>query len=283
MKKDKISTDAILIVLDTNLKFQSIALILNILETQPVGTRIFVVYVYDKKIDLIDYQELVNNTYKFFGFGSQRDFIEILFMEEDEVVKLTSSFAIPEGSHITRAAFLRLYISELLPSNIEKVLYLDIDILINSNLIELFNFHFLTPICAAINVPESLGKGQHLQGHDAPYFNSGVLLINMKKWRELELLEKFIKVGTKEIYPYLDQDILNIVFRNNWTQLSREFNYLHLYGSDENDPSYSDFPRIIHFAGDKPWHETPVTQFVSKYRKNFNRIRPLHNSLKDRN
>jgi lipopolysaccharide biosynthesis glycosyltransferase len=103
----------------------------------------------------------------------------------------------------------------------------------------------------------------------------------MKKWREMKLLDQFIEIGSQRIYPFVDQDILNIVFRNNWTRLGREFNYLHLYGSDENDPSYSDFPSIIHFAGSKPWNETSVTQFVSKYRRNFNKIRPLHKLLMD--
>ena len=270
-----------MIVLDSILRFQSIALILNILETQPGGTRIIVIYVNDDETDRLEFQALVDSTYKHFGFDSQKDFIKIQFMQASEVTKLTSCFAIPEGSYITSATFLRLYISELLPDTIKRVLYLDIDVLINSSLEALFSLKFATPICAVLNVPESLGNGEHLQGHNSSYFNSGVMLIDMEKWRELNLLDEFIKVGSHKIYPYVDQDVLNIVFRNNWTRLGREFNYLHLYNSNENDMSYSEFPSIIHFAGSKPWNETTVTQFVSKYRKNFNKIRPLHRLLMD--
>jgi lipopolysaccharide biosynthesis glycosyltransferase len=274
-------TNAILISLDSKLKFQSIALVLNILETQPVGTRIIVFYAYEDELDRSDYLELLDRTYKHFRFENQKEYLETLFLSAKEVAELTSTFLIPTGSYITNATFLRLFISKLLPSDVEKVLYLDIDILINSNLEDLFSLDFSTPICAAINVPNSLGRGEHLEGHNAPYFNSGVLLINMSKWRTMNLLEQFIKVGSQKEFPFVDQDILNIVFRNNWTQLGREYNYLHLYGSGENDPSYCAFPSIIHFAGNKPWNETPVTQFVSKYRKNFNRIRPIHDSLRD--
>jgi len=281
MKIRSKSTEAILIVLDSNLKFQAASLILNILETQPEGTSIIVIYVYVDETDRLVFQDLVDGTYKHFKFDNQRDFMEIMFMKSEEAIRLTSCFRIPEGSHITNPTFLRLYISELLPSEIEKVLYLDIDILINSSLEPLFSLNFSTPICAELNVPKALGNGEHLQGHNAPYFNAGVMLINMKKWREMKLLDQFIEIGSQRIYPFVDQDILNIVFRNNWTRLGREFNYLHLYGSDENDPSYSDFPSIIHFSGSKPWNETSVTQFVSKYRRNFNKIRPLHNLLMD--
>jgi lipopolysaccharide biosynthesis glycosyltransferase len=274
-------TNAMLISLDSKLKFQSIALVLNILETQPVGTRIIVFYAYEDESDRSDYLELLDRTFKHFRFENQRDCLETMFLSAKEVAELTNTFLIPAGSYITNATFLRLFISELLPNDVEKVLYLDIDILINSNLEDLFSLDFSTPICAAINVPGSLGRGEHLEGHNAPYFNSGVLLINMGKWRTMNLLEHFIKVGSQKEFPFVDQDILNIVFRDNWTHLGREYNYLHLYGSGENDASYCAFPSIIHFAGNKPWNETPVTQFVSKYRKNFNRIRPLHDLLRD--
>jgi lipopolysaccharide biosynthesis glycosyltransferase len=281
MKIRSKSTEAILIVLDSNLRFQAASLILNILESQTDGTRIIVIYVYGDETDRLEFQRLVDGIYKYFKYDSQKDFIEIMFMKSEEAMGLTSCFGIPEGSHITSPTFLRLYISELLPSEIEIVLYLDIDILINSSLEPLFSLNFTTPICAELNVPKALGNGKHLQGHDAPYFNAGVMLINMKKWREMKLLDEFIQVGSQRIYPFVDQDILNIVFRNNWTRLGREFNYLHQYGSEEIDMSYSDFPSVIHFAGNKPWNETSVTQFVSKYRRNFNKIRPLHNLLMD--
>ena len=281
MKTENMPTNAFLIVLDTNLKFQSIALILNILETQPQRTRVIVIYVYEDEFDRIEYQTLIDSTYEKYGFAHQLEFIEIKFMEAKEANELTSCFSIPVGSHITSATFLRLYISELLPSDVEKVLYLDIDVMINSSLDDLFAMNFSTPICAELNVPRSLGRGEHLQGHNASYFNSGVMLIDMKKWKDLNLLNQFIKIGSQETYPFVDQDILNIVFRNNWTRIGREFNYLHLYGSGEDDPAYGEFPKIIHFAGSKPWNETSLTQYVSKYRRNFNKIRQLHALLKD--
>ena len=256
------------------------ALVVNILQTQPKDSRVVIFYVYDDSKDLQEYQDLVNAAAAMFSSTQQRLIINMKFISKNEANELTRTFRVPEGSPITRTAFLRLFFERWLPTDIKTVLYLDIDILINSNLEQLYNKEFSTVLCAELNVPNSLAIGSHLSGHNAPYFNSGVLLINVSKWKELNLESKFMEIGSREAYPFLDQDILNISFRNQWTRLGRGFNYLHLYGSHENDNSYSEFPSIVHFAGVKPWKQVPLTQYVAQYRTNFNQIRSLHPLLR---
>lgn len=275
------SVNAILLILDSNLKFQSIALLLNIIETQPNHVQVLILYVYDNEKDRLEYQELINKCLTTFKFENKSKYLEVRFISSEEANTLTKTFEIREGNPITRTAFLRLFFIRWIPHNIEKILYLDIDILVSSSFYELFSLDFTTPICAELNVPATLGRGSHLDGHDSPYFNSGVLLINVEKWKAMDLEEKFLAIGSTQLYPFLDQDILNIVFKNNWTRIGRSFNFLHFYGLDEKDPSYSTNPRIIHFAGSKPWSQTPITQYVALYRHNFNRIRKLHYSLLD--
>jgi lipopolysaccharide biosynthesis glycosyltransferase len=107
------------------------------------------------------------------------------------------------------------------------------------------------------------------------------MLINMSKWKDLKLEESFLEIGARRAYLFLDQDILNIRFRNNWTRLGRRYNYFHQYGLGEIDLSFSEEPIIVHFVGLKPWKEVPQTQFVVEYRHNFNRIRSLHVRLAD--
>jgi lipopolysaccharide biosynthesis glycosyltransferase len=281
MKTYRNSRHSILIILDSNLKFQSLALVVNILQTQPKDSRLVVFYVYDDSNDLQEYQDLLNAATIMFSSTKQSLVIDIKFISKDEANDLTRMFRVPERSPITRTAFLRLFFERWLPKDIDIVLYLDIDILINSNLEQIYYKEFSTALCAELNVPNSLSIGSHLSGHDAPYFNSGVLLINVSKWKELNLESKFIEIGSREAYPFLDQDILNIAFRNQWTRLGRRFNYLHLFGSQENDNSYSEFPSIVHFAGVKPWKQVPLTQYVAQYRTNFDQIRSLHPLLRN--
>jgi lipopolysaccharide biosynthesis glycosyltransferase len=274
-------TKSFLIILDSNLKFQSLALVLNLLETQGSGRRILIYYVYDSVDDKLEYRELVNSVYQSFGFSNQIEYLEIKAISNEEADELTKAFSIIEGNPITKTSFLRLFFTNWLPEDIERVIYLDIDVYVNSNLEELFNMTFSTPICAGLNVPSTLAIGDHLVGHESPYFNAGVLLVDVIKWRAMDLEDTFIEIGSRQAYPFLDQDVLNIVFKNKWTRLARQFNYLHLFGSNEHDADYAEFPRIIHFAGSKPWKQSPLTQYVAQYRQNFNRIRKLHGLTTD--
>ena len=274
-------SNSMLMILDSNLKFQSLALLLNILETQSAGLRIIIFYVYDDDSDLEEYLALVKKTLLFFGFGSQEEFVEVKSISTKMADDLTKNFELRSDFPITRTSFLRLFLSKWLPEDIQKLIYIDIDILIKSNLQELFEREFDTPICAELCVPVSLSRGEHLEGQRSPYFNSGVMLINMNEWRSLELEESFLEIGSKRPYLFLDQDILNLRFQNNWTRLGRKYNYFHLYGLEEFDLSFSEVPSIIHFVGLKPWKEVPQTQFVVEYRNNFNRIRSLDSRLAD--
>ena len=268
-------------ILDSNLKFQSLALLLNILETQSPEARVVIFYVYDDNSDLQEYFQLVKETIFVFGFEHQKDLVEVKFISTEIADELTKDFALRSDFPITRTAFLRLFLTKWLPEDIETLLYVDVDILIKSNLQELFEKEFDTPICAELCFPRSLSRGEHLDGDNSPYFNSGVLLINMNEWRKLNLEDSFIEIGSNGAYLFLDQDILNIRFRNNWTRLGRKYNYFHQYGLGESDLSFSESPSIVHFVGLKPWKEVTQTQFVAEYRENFNKIRVLDSGLAD--
>ena len=273
--------NAFLIISDSNLKFQSLSLLLNIFETQKNKTQVFVFYVYDNLEDKNQYENLLvkmNATFTGIVYSGKT---EVFYISKSEVDRLTTKFSIYENSYITRTAFLRLFMARWLPQHLEKVLYLDIDILIKEEIEELFDLSFDTPIFAEICTPKFLSNGGHLENFNAPYFNSGVMLINLPKWREMNLESRFVDYGSKATYTYLDQDILNLVFKDNWTRLGRPYNYFHRYGSGEIDSDFSLTPKVIHFVGNKPWKDTPITQYVSEYRNKFNRIRILDMRLSD--
>ena len=86
---------AILIILDSNLKFQSLALVVNILQTQTKDSRVVIFYVYDDSNDLQEYQDLVNAATKMFSTDQQRLIIDIQYISKDEVNELTPTFPFP--------------------------------------------------------------------------------------------------------------------------------------------------------------------------------------------
>lgn len=172
------------------------------------------------------------------------------------------------NTYISLAAYYRLFLIDLLPSNIERILYLDCDTIVNKSLQSLWEWNFSPNACiAALEEQEKLVKErtkilQYPILHS--YFNSGVILINLIKMRKYYSTAKaieYIKEHKKSI-KYHDQDVLNYFFHNKIDFIPLEFNVMDifLYKGVQLQQRYikeekSLFaPKIIHFSGPmKPW------------------------------
>jgi len=119
----------------------------------------------------------------------------------------------PEVNHLTKTSYARLLISELLPSDISKVIYLDADIVVLGNIAELYNqdLESYTLGAAADVMAREILRIYFYPGLSR-YFNAGVLLINLDSWRRLGVKQKsleFIRHHFNDIIR-ADQDILNL-------------------------------------------------------------------------
>jgi lipopolysaccharide biosynthesis glycosyltransferase len=169
---------------------------------------------------------------------------------------------------ISPATYYRLFLAELLPSKIHKVLYLDADTIILGKLDEIFQHDFNDNYFLAVpeskfvvnSAPKSLVT-RNLIGNE--YFNTGVIFIDILKWRSESVTTKLINTARlhKEDIRYYDQDILNILFRDKIGQLESQYNVFR--ASKKLIPK----PKIIHYAGPvKPWHLFNSHPYRSEYR-----------------
>ena len=127
------------------------------------------------------------------------------------------------------SAFTRLYAGQLLPNNLEHVLYLDCDTIIRGDISELdcpdMNECIFCGVkdCIAGRYKKNIG----LSPKDV-YINAGVLSINLKRLKELninQLLDNYmLRYG--KLINYADQDILNGVFHNHIGILDARFNVM---------------------------------------------------------
>lgn len=131
--------------------------------------------------------------------------------------------------HVPKATFARLFLHEYLPTDLKKVLYLDCDIIINQNLKELYETDLGENTLGVIMDP-FIENNQYKKTIDLKannlYFNAGVLLINLKKWRQKNFND-FFHFFTKK-FPnaqYQDQDILNALFQNEVQFLDMRYNF----------------------------------------------------------
>ena len=202
-----------------------------------------------------------------------------------------------KADYVSITSFYRLLIPEILPKDINKVIYLDCDLVVLDNIAELLEIDIGENYVLAVQdtwIPYVSSPTSRIDSRflrlppNSKYFNAGVLVINMNKWREEDISLKaidYFKENLKHIGWY-DQGLLNILFVNKWGQLEPKWNcnptsyydyssgqYLSWEVADTpfSESAYNELianPSIIHYVSEKkPWtsRHTPRKEFFFKY------------------
>lgn len=155
----------------------------------------------------------------------------------------------------TIAVMYRLFIPELFQSDINKIIYLDSDIIVNLDIKKLWQIDLDDKIFAAAieeegtNIPAknylTLCREGIVDGSD--YFNAGIMLINLKKFRQetVRLIEGIQFIADHPQYTNRDQDILNYCFSKDTLKLPKDFNRFVIHSRKERDGRVDD--RILHY------------------------------------
>ena len=179
--------------------------------------------------------------------------------------------------HVTPSAFCKLEIHNIIP-NLDKILYLDCDIIVNKSLFEFYNITFDNNYLIASLLPkniEHLGKDLNaklgIDSNKHKYFNSGVLLLNLKKFREDDIDNKFKEYfNSRESFIHLDQDAFNSACKYNIKYVSDAYNFQPRVGFYKIIPDIDDV-FALHYSGkEKPWgNECKTIYFYEEYWKYF--------------
>lgn len=176
--------------------------------------------------------------------------------------------------------YFRLLVPQLLPLQHEKVIYLDSDLVVESDLGQLWSEEIGDYAALAVqddatpfvSCPHALSETYQLLGlaPETPYCNTGVMVINLKWWRAenigslvLDYVREF-----EQFIRYPDQDGLNAIVAGKWGLLDPKWNVMigsvELYGRFHNmskleiqqiQEELRSQPFILHFSGPlKPWH-----------------------------
>jgi lipopolysaccharide biosynthesis glycosyltransferase len=179
-------------------------------------------------------------------------------------VKLFGGFR--EAYYVSKMTYARLLIPSIFPDTVSRVLYLDTDLLVLDDLGPLWetdlggaivgavsDFFFHTAFVAEGLDPELMRAEPRYGGlpRVRDYFNAGVLLIDLDRWRENRISEKALEYLTRHsASPYFDQDALNFVCDNRWKKLDPRWNV-----QDHKKRIVESRRGIVHFVSDsKPWN-----------------------------
>ncbi|OBQ54102.1 glycosyltransferase family 8 protein [Tamlana sp. s12] len=214
----------------------------------------------------------------FYDFEKSRELVGDFIFEVDKINK-----------------YARLYLSKLLPETIEKVIYLDCDVLVLGSFnalwdINIDNYSFAgVPDVITANHKSSIGIPL-----DKKYYNSGMLIMNLKKFREeksIVRVEEYMKTYLNRKVKYSnDQAVINALFHDDFYTLPPKYNcitpfYLMtkpqieklfgmkiFYSNDELQEAINN-PILVHLTPSfikRPWvkgSEHPLTEKYLMYLK----------------
>jgi lipopolysaccharide biosynthesis glycosyltransferase len=198
--------------------------------------------------------------------------VHLMFVENS----LFESYRI--SLHYSKSVYYRLIITDLLPTDVNSALFLDADIVVTGSLLELADYHFKSgKYLLAVHDVSRDNNIERLNKLGFPlteYFNAGVLLINVKAWRDERVSTQLLDLANRYMdkIAWWDQDILNMYFYGKWKPIDKKYNALLL------DSRLPEMPIIIHYGGaEKPWLYSQDHPYKEQYWK-YIRMSPFKNA-----
>lgn len=204
------------------------------------------------------------------------------FTKIDVDISLVKNFPLENfcSSQYSIAVYYRLLIPKLLPSSIDKVLFLDCDLIVRHSIREFWAMDIEEYALAAIDdatftaIPACKRLGIDSSLH---YFNAGVLLINLCYWRKSNFTIQAFNIlhNHSDIIKLQDQDVLNILFCDKRKRLSINWNMLECFYTNKKSLNkmqklekmqFGKSPAIMHWATNfKPWMYGSNNPFRDEY------------------
>tara|TARA_Y100000389_G_scaffold203602_1_gene252601 strand:- start:31951 stop:32847 length:897 start_codon:yes stop_codon:yes gene_type:complete len=183
-----------------------------------------------------------------------------------------------EKSHISEATYYRLFLENYIKDETGYFIYLDADVICLKNPIEYFKSIFQqmknNDLCIAamnhLEVPKVDQRSINLGIKSGKYFNAGVMVIDILKWRNLKVKEKSVEIirqKNKDLMLW-DQDVLNIIFDGKSQNINLNFNYrMDLLNFNEQEKkSIDEEVYLLHYFGkSKPWSLKGINFGVAEY------------------
>lgn len=186
----------------------------------------------------------------------------------------------------------RLVLDKFLPEDMERVLYLDGDTIVRGSLKELWETNIENYVLGASIEPTiDKNRKKDLGLELKPYYNAGVLLVNLKKWKQLnagKIILDYYKKNNGKLFAN-DQDAINGALSDNIYTLLPKYNYYNIfyqypynflkklmqsveYINKEDFKKCVENPIIIHYLGEeRPWRLGNHHKYRDDYLKYLNK------------
>ena len=219
----------------------------NLRSGQPVD-----IYVIEDKLTPANKQKLKSSV--------DSNITTLYWQKMEEVIPAGMQLPLDRSSYPLNI-YMRLFIPYFIPKEVEKVLYLDVDMIVQSDITTIFEQDLGDKLIAAVLDPRIITFDNSWGGilnyaelglsGKTRYFNTGLILMQLKSWREHDLTTKILQCidSNKKFLNYPDQYGLNVVLANKWFELNPLWNHFSTIDTEEK-------PNLIHFVERKPIYQS---------------------------
>lgn len=187
-----------------------------------------------------------------------------------------------------RVILARLFMSKILPESVERIIYMDGDTIVRGSLKELWELDLQgKTLGMSIEPTANRGRKKELGLETRYYYNSGVLLVDLKRWRQIraeELMVDFYKKKNGNLFA-ADQDIINGALKDEICPILPKYNFCNIYYQypywflrkllkpleyflESQFVESLNNPIIIHFLGEeRPWRRGNTHRYQNEYKK----------------
>lgn len=173
---------------------------------------------------------------------------------------------------ISISAYARLFVSSMLPETVNKILYLDCDMIINGSLSELWNYPLNDKIMGVVQDPvNNQTKAAVGLSHNEKYFNSGMLLIDIYAWRNANIeakIEAFINEKNGNVIHH-DQGVLNGVLKNDVVFVPLKYNVMTIQYFMKRDKWLKYFKNEAEYYSEEEYIEAKENPVIIHYTPSF--------------
>lgn len=168
---------------------------------------------------------------------------------------------------LNRSVFLRILLPIFLPAALEKVIYLDADMLCIGPLDDLWRTETNNQAVAAVLDPGHEASANRLVLPHSRYFNAGAMVMNLSVWRRKKLTQQVLECyrmqGSR--FSLLEQDALNVALDGRFQELPAKFNR-QLAAFNPLLAKWTPDDAILHFINEgKPWIKGSIPEIETLY------------------
>ena len=168
---------------------------------------------------------------------------------------------------LNRSVFLRVLLPQFLPEELERVIYMDVDMICLGSLDELWELDLQGKPLAALEEKSDKISPLKQELKSGCYFNAGLLVIDLALWRERKLTERVVECYQEntEKLVMLEQDALNLVLDGDFAELPVRFNR-QLEANNPLSAVWQPEDIVLHFVNEaKPWTKGCLLDIFNLY------------------